>query len=488
MIEMKRFSSLLRLSPLLLALLSGCGGSGGPQLAEGGMGGSGISMGRASSFDPLIVNGDEFDTSNSDFVYEEETAGEPGDDSRLKVGMVVRVTSAYNSEVHDASLVEYAKLLEGAITSNDVTPGGIGTLEALGQHIIVNVETVYDDGEANLEIPLSDLPAGAMIELSGFTDGKGTILATRIDLKSMTHDTETRQEIKGLVSDLEESSNRFRIGALSIDYTGLDLPAGFADGVYVEVKGFLINATLEASHLEIEGDGDLSVANDGDWVEMEGIVTELILTDDNGTLFVLNGQQVLADSSTRYDPGRKADDIVFNQPMKVEGRMEGSILVADYIDIKVSPADKSRITATLDGIDKEAGLLTLLGQSVTLLPSTLYEDETNPRFNLSKVEVGDYLELNVTLDEASHLVASKLKKQHGPEQVEIEGVVQGLNPTEETLEVFNIRVHFPGLAGLGLAIGDHVALTGSYDATTATVEANSMSATDNLQSIPPGLD
>ena len=93
---MKQLSSLTGVLGLLLLMLGGCGGGGGSQLAEGGMGGSGVSMGRATSFEPLVVNGQTFDTSSSEFVYEEEPAGEPGDDSGIRAGMVVRVSARFS--------------------------------------------------------------------------------------------------------------------------------------------------------------------------------------------------------------------------------------------------------------------------------------------------------------------------------------------------------------------------------------------------------
>ena len=492
---MKRFGSLTWFTALLFSLLAGCGGGGGTGVgidslvAEGGMGGSGITMGRASSFDPLTINGQAFDTTNSQFVYEEEVAIQPGDDSGLRVGMVVRVTSVYGNDLNLASQVEYAKVLEGAITLNEITPAGIGTLEALGQVITVNQDTIYNDGDLTLDIPLNTLPLGAMIELSGFTDGKGTILATRIDLKSLTSDADTLQEIKGIISNLDLDGSSFNIGGLSIDYTGLSLPQGFENGIYGEVKGFLIGGLLEASSLEIEGDGSLAVAADGERVLLEGIVTDVIQADVDGTLFVLNGQQVLATDLTGYDPGKSAADILINQPMQVEGIMQGAILVAGQIDIKVSSADKSVITATLEAIDKDAGLLTLLGQTVSLASSTVFEDEVNPRFNLARVNEGDYLELSVSLDETSQLVASKMKKRHGTNngKVEIEGTAQQINLSDETLLVFNVKVHYPGLAALLADPGDHVELTGSYDQGTGTVEAETISISDNLQGTPPGL-
>ena len=100
------------MSRLLIALSTvacacfGCGGGGGSQLAEGGMGGSGVSMGRATSFEPLVVNGQTFDTSSSEFVYEEEPAGEPGDDSGIRAGMVVRVSARFSPEGNLATQVD----------------------------------------------------------------------------------------------------------------------------------------------------------------------------------------------------------------------------------------------------------------------------------------------------------------------------------------------------------------------------------------------
>ncbi|MCU7855552.1 MAG: hypothetical protein KZQ79_07650, partial [Candidatus Thiodiazotropha sp. (ex Lucinoma borealis)] len=52
----------------LIATLYSCGGGGGSQVADGGIGGTGVSMGRVTGFGSIFVNGIEFETDNASFT------------------------------------------------------------------------------------------------------------------------------------------------------------------------------------------------------------------------------------------------------------------------------------------------------------------------------------------------------------------------------------------------------------------------------------
>ena len=63
--------------------LAACGG-GASQVSDGGISGTGISVGPITGFGSIISNGIEFDTVNADISFN----GEQGDSSQLKVGML----------------------------------------------------------------------------------------------------------------------------------------------------------------------------------------------------------------------------------------------------------------------------------------------------------------------------------------------------------------------------------------------------------------
>ncbi|MES9848282.1 MAG: hypothetical protein ABW145_07830, partial [Candidatus Thiodiazotropha sp.] len=110
-----------------VAGLTSCGGGGGPQVADGGIGGTGITQGRVTSFGSIFVNGIEFNTDDASFTVNNMAATQ--DD--LAIGMVVNISGS--SDASNASgiadSVSYDSLIEGVVSSNDITNNN--TLEVM---------------------------------------------------------------------------------------------------------------------------------------------------------------------------------------------------------------------------------------------------------------------------------------------------------------------------------------------------------------------
>jgi hypothetical protein len=479
MSEMK-FSTLI-ITLLLFMALTSCGG-GDIQTADGGIGGTGVTQGKVSGFGSIFVNGVEFDTDNADFIYEEEISETIGNDSGIKVGMVVHITGSSEDGITGvADIVEYAKLLKGTISSNSVGTSETGTLVAMSQNITVDPDTVYDDGGTS--IPLSGLFQDAVIEVSGFTDGDGNILATRIDLVSLTDLNETL-EIKGFVSSLDETTDTFWIGTLSVDYSGLTLPTDITNGIYVEVKGTIVVDVLFATFVEIEGDGDLSIAEDGEEAELEGFVTSDTTTDPEtgNPVFTLNGQQVMVDDSTEYEPEEETvTSIAIGMSLEVEGVMVGTTLLASKVEIRTSAGEKQELKATVEQVNLTDGTLSLLGQIVKVTSSTIYEDEVDEdqSFSLSSLnEVLDFVEIDLYIDLDGSLVASKLERkinESTPNHAEIEGLVEEIDVGGDSnlIRVLDVLIDISNTEITTPAVDDRVDLEGTYDASTGILTAES---------------
>lgn len=468
-----RFPILL-FTAIFMPLLTSCGG-GGTQVAEGGIGGTGISMGKVSGFGSLYVNSVKYEIDNADFVYEGHTAPSVGDDSGIKVGMVVRLTGSTEDGITgQADIVEYAKLLKGSISSNLIATNETGTLEAMGQIITVDSDTIYDDGGSFTE--LSQLPDGAVIEVSGFSDGNGKILATRIETISLSYAGEIL-EVKGIVSSLSDIPNTFKLGTLTIDYANISLPSGVTNGIYVEVKGDLSSISsnrLDAIEIEIEGDGDLAIAEDGEEAELEGIITDIISLSPPNAEFVVNGQKVMADTSTTYESGGDASNITLDQPLEVEGIMDGVILFASKIKFEVSAADKEELKAVVEEVNTTENTFTLLGQVIKVTSSTIYEDERDEDkyFNLVSLSPDDYVEVDLYEQEDGALVATKLERDSFDTLSEIDGVVDSVEDNS-IIHVVNITVDITALTGFNPVIGQRVEIKGTYDDLAGVLTATS---------------
>jgi hypothetical protein len=451
-------------------------------IAEGGIGGTGVTMGRVSGFGSLFVNGVEFDTSSSTFVYEEDRVG---DQSGIRVGMVVRITGEDDGVTGLAEIVEYASLFEGTLSTNSIASNETGSLLAMGQNVTVDADTVYDDGGTG--ILLSMLPPSAIIEVSGFTDGNGNILATRIEVKQQQYSGETL-DVKALVSNLDSANKTFMLGSLNIDYSALELPDGITDGIYVEARGTLQNDVLIAGDVQLEDGGDLVIATDGEEAELEGLVTG-ILSSDN-TLFYVNGQLVSVNGDTSFESDSSASSLTIGQPLEVAGVMEGTTLVAAKVELKVLSSQKEELEGVPTAVDASAGTLELLGQTIRVSSSTIFEDDLedgqddSQTFNLSSLTPDvDHLTVDLyrtTNGDLVTLEATKVERDELPSEgtgyAEVEGYIQAVGDNQTQITVVNVTVDIsdPSLSWFTPVEGERVEIFGFYDTTTGILKADNV--------------
>lgn len=431
---------------------------------------------------PLFVNGVEFDTSSSTFVYEEDRVG---DQSGIRVGMVVRITGEDDGVTGLAEIVEYASLFEGTLSTNSIASNETGSLLAMGQNVTVDADTVYDDGGTG--ILLSMLPPSAIIEVSGFTDGNGNILATRIEVKQQQYSGETL-DVKALVSNLDSANKTFMLGSLNIDYSALELPDGITDGIYVEARGTLQNDVLIAGDVQLEDGGDLVIATDGEEAELEGLVTG-ILSSDN-TLFYVNGQLVSVNGDTSFESDSSASSLTIGQPLEVAGVMEGTTLVAAKVELKVLSSQKEELEGVPTAVDASAGTLELLGQTIRVSSSTIFEDDLedgqddSQTFNLSSLTPDvDHLTVDLyrtTNGDLVTLEATKVERDElpseGPGYAEVEGYIQAVGDNQTQITVVNVTVDIsdPSLSWFTPVEGERVEIFGFYDTTTGILKADNV--------------
>jgi hypothetical protein len=408
-------------------VLYSCGGGGGTQVADGGIGGTGITQGRLTSFGSIFVNGTEFNTDSASFTVNNLEATQ----NDLAIGMVVRISGSSDTvnATGNAESVTYDSLIEGLLNSNDIASNN--TLILMNQSVRVDGDTVYENRIDSTA--LENLPVNSEVEVSGFTDGSGTILATRIEVQSLAW-AGGELEISGLISGI--SDNQFQIGNLTIDASNIEsLPS---EGTFVEVEGSRFSGDLFiASSVEVEGDGDQVVAEDGHEVEIEGQITQALDTHD---LFSLNGQ--IVDASATPLSGA-TEQLTLGRVAKVEGVMNGDILLAEEIDLKADSSERGEISAFLGigNVDTSAGTVTLLGKTIIVDNSTIMESDehSSSSFTLDQLISSDYLEAKVYMDNGS-LVASKLELEQAPSNhnAEVEGIPQFIN--NSTIEIFGIRI------------------------------------------------
>ncbi len=302
-------------APILMALVLTVGCA---PYQGGGETGTGFSTsGVITGFGSVFVNGVEYHTTSA---TKYSVDGASGKESQLAVGMYVTLEGSVDASGTEgrASAIRFADDVEGIVLSID---SANSSLNVMGQTVIHSVNTRFDDGITTA----GDIVVDNIVEVSGYSDGLGTIYATRIALKDNSYQAGEDIEVKGLVQQLDTNARTFKLGGLTVNYTGAELKdfekRTFANDVYVEAKAkerpVLIsgNYTLNVIEVELENNGSKEIEGDeGEEHEIEGIVT----TKLSETKFKLNGITVVHNAQTEFEHGT-ASGIVEGVRLKVDG-------------------------------------------------------------------------------------------------------------------------------------------------------------------------
>jgi len=418
-----------RIKHLLLAMVAALGlvsCNGSVNLAEGGIGGSGISMGVVSQFGSIFVNGVKFDTTGATIVYADE--GTQATDSTgqqvrdlLSLGMVVTVRGTINPDglTGLADSVTYADALEGPVEAIR----NANTLVILGQDVII--DNLTKDELENLWNDTSSFVAGEVVEVSGFVDASGAIRATYIEKKP----TSSLNEVKGTVTAIT-TPNTFAIGALTVDTSSIPFDTGVLDeGIsFVEVEGSFSGGTLFASSVEL-GSSALD-SQDHDEAEMEGIVTRVL----SATEFELGGQRVAHGLLTTDYNGGVDTDIVPGVKVEVEGSLTGGILSATQITFE----DGIELEANIQSIDGAASTITLDGLNLAVIVDDVLT-EMQGVTGFAELAIGDHVEIRAR-DTGTGLLATKLSVSATSNAIVLQGPLTGKNELTNSVTVLGVTI------------------------------------------------
>ena len=180
---MNRINNVLLILPLLASLLiAGCGGGGAISVAEGGIGGTGISTGTVTGIGSITVNGVKFNTDNAAIYIEGTRVDDPnladGDELSLRgfgfnEGQVVRVVGSFNDDgkTGTAEEVYFNDSVEGPVES-------VTQIDAITQELVVMGQTVIVDTQTKpAGVNLDTFIINDLVEVSGLMDEQGRIRA-----------------------------------------------------------------------------------------------------------------------------------------------------------------------------------------------------------------------------------------------------------------------------------------------------------------------
>jgi len=396
-----------------ITMLSACGGSGS---ATDPAVGSSSTVGVITGFGSIYVNGVKYETDSASVDID----GKSSYETYLGIGDVVVLKGTVNADgiTGTATSVSCSDELEGYVLDLSGLIDGVGSINVMGQNVTINLDTVFDSDSLAF---ISELSINDIVEVSGFADGNGNILATRLETKDADEDI----ELKGLVNNLDVTAMTFTIGDLTIDYSSAaEVPSNLDNSLYVEVKtetalsGNLTDGfVLSASKVEIEDDGDMDIDGDeGDEIEIQGLVSDVTATS-----FRFNGQLVEF-SSLDIDDDFDLSSLVDGMTITVEGYIDanGDFVVEEIeedhdseLEVEGTVTAKTETTVT---VSENSVLTTFVINNDTRMIDEQDEGVTPLHyFSLTDVAIGDFVEVKYYVDQDNNdNVATELEREDAP--------------------------------------------------------------------------
>jgi len=431
----------MAVTALLAAGMVACGGGGGDGSGSnpgsggggatrpGGIDGVGHVRGAVTGFGSIIVNGVKFSTTSATFRIEDS----PGSESELEVGDVVEIEGKISDDgtTGTADTVSYNDSVEGPVSDVSLATG---TLVVLGQTVRVTGTTIFDNSFATPS--LAAISQGDVVEVSGFPDASGAIVATRIEPKPAGGE----YELFGVVSSLDAAARRFNLSTTVVDYASAVLPDGSpSNGVCVEAKGSVFSGgVLTATRVQVKNCNG-TVAN-GDLGEFEGIVTRFVSATD----FSIGTRAITTTSATTYEGGT-ASDLRLNVKIEAEGSFNASgVLVAKRIRFKKDTS--ARLLGTVDSINSANASVSVFGVTVLTNSATSFDDKSRADqrpFGFADLRTGDYLEIRGFEETTARtMTAVLIEREDLDSRRELQGTAS--NVAQPSLMVLGVTVATTG--------------------------------------------
>ncbi len=435
--------------------------------------GTGVVVGTITGFGSIYVNGVEYDVERAQFVIDGQTDFATATDAQrnLAVGMVVRLEATDNGDgTGIAARVIYDDAVEGPIESAPQAVNGAPnriTFTVLGRRIVADaVDTVFDGVGFDL------LAKDMVVEVSGYIDDSGAILATHVGYKGMFTPGQTRVELHGIVSSLGQSS--FMLGGTLVEYGDktrfYDMKADqLAEGLPVEVAGvYQPGGNILASRIESEEDDRREVVDTDKSVELQGIVYGFVSPSE----FRVDDIRVDASGLSSTQTSALSDGV----QVEIKGHMKQGVLVAESIKYRGSEAQiKARLsqvntgdsTVTVDFGSSGPGLV------LTVTAETLIKDDRMGKedASLDLVQLANAVgngalssELSIRSQDGGGWSLVSLKLKDDSTEYEVEGVLEGVDTTSvpASLNMFGLVLPLDSTFDLSvfsngsISVGDRV--------------------------------
>ena len=394
------------LAALAAALLVACGftqtagiqGSGAPVATTSTV------SGPITGFGSVFVNGVEYATSAAQITID----GQSGTEAQLRAGQIVTLQGTVNSDgtTGAATTLHVIADVRGPVTAIDLIGN---TFTVLGQTVRVSTSTLFDD--SILSGGITGL-SGASVEVSGFADPAGDIVASRVDLATSS----SGFQVKGVVQGLDSTAHTFHINGLEVDYSAAAPSGTLIDGstVLVHGSGVSSHSALLASQVEIlPGIG----ASANQFADLKGIITTFTSASD----FVLLGVHVATNSSTALV--LRGLTLAAGVEVEVKGKFDASgVLQAQKV--QATPSSASLVSGLVDSVSASNNTLSVMGVAITASNATTFDDHSSQHvktFRLSDLHAGDYVLVSGAESTPGTLDAAALTRRNVTNQLYLQG-------------------------------------------------------------------
>lgn len=418
----KRLS--LILASLAFGVLSACGdGGGGIGIADGGIRGTGSSVGPVSGFGSVFVNGVKFETDGNVVSNDGLTS-----ETQLEKGMILRVEGEWKTDGQGtADAVEYDDTFRGRVSGVQVILGADGRVERVnftvyGQQITADRLTVFR------QLTLETLVNGTFVRISAWQLDGGSYRASYVgQIVPDESDVEIEGRITGSFTDV--GLNRFRLNGFLIEYDddnteflgGLSESDLATEGLSIEVEGEVIEIdgqpAIQARTIRPD-DTRRYQRGEADDIEFVGpVATSFNLSDRT---FEINGLTVFVPDEDVFEDGLTGNDLHPGLLIQVEGkfRSDGSV-EAEEIELRESNAEVEGVIEP-GAIDFNARTFRLGGVLVQVTPQTIIADDDDDR-RITLADLNGRYELQVDGIERSgpsdkvFLEVLKIERDHDDE-------------------------------------------------------------------------
>jgi hypothetical protein len=280
----------------------------------------GTGLGPARKLAGLSVAGQTWNIDHASILID----GQPATGAQIVDGLVTTVRGTIAATAMGAA---------DSVVSETRVAGPIASLNSTAGHLVVLGQSVALMPYTQMDPSPPALAVGDTVAISALVTADGTLAATRVARRS----TDLEYVVMGTVSALDDSTHRFLINALTVDYSGV-VPQGFPTGVIhdgdlVRVFGRLPGGSATLSARAVDFRLATLSGQVGQQVALYGYITRLVSNAD----FDVDGVPITTSAATDIQP---PDPLALNESVDVCGTLgSNGKVAATQVVVNPSPWD-----------------------------------------------------------------------------------------------------------------------------------------------------